>query len=100
MTDLLKLILGLLASLFKSRANLEAEVLILRQQINVLRRRMPKRLARSKSRDTSGHPDFRYTPWSAERRLAASKAARARIKAAKSNPKAKKKKTVADDRRR
>jgi transposase InsO family protein len=43
MTDLLKLILGLLASLFKSRANLEAEVLILRQQINVLRRRMPKR---------------------------------------------------------
>jgi len=34
----------LLASLFKSRANLEAEVLILRQQINVLRRRMPKRL--------------------------------------------------------
>jgi hypothetical protein len=42
MTDLLKLILGLLASLFKSRANLEAEALILRQQINVLRRRMPK----------------------------------------------------------
>ena len=43
MADLLKLILGLLASLFKSRASLEAEVLILRQQINVLRRRMPKR---------------------------------------------------------
>jgi hypothetical protein len=43
MTDLPKLILGLLASLFKSRANLEAEVLILRQQIDVLRRRMPKR---------------------------------------------------------
>jgi transposase InsO family protein len=43
MIDLLKLILGLLASLFKSRANLEAEVLVLRQQINVLRRRMPKR---------------------------------------------------------
>ena len=42
MIDPLKLILGLLASLFKSRANLEAEVLILRQQINVLRRRMPK----------------------------------------------------------
>jgi hypothetical protein len=31
MIDLLKLILGLLASLFKSRANLEAEVLVLRQ---------------------------------------------------------------------
>src|SRR5260370_30155060 len=43
MTDLLKLILGLLASLFKSRARLEAEILVLRQQINVLRRRTPKR---------------------------------------------------------
>src|SRR6202158_3732632 len=43
MTDLLKLILGVLASLFKSRAKLEAEVLILRQQINVLRRQAPKR---------------------------------------------------------
>ena len=30
MTDLLKLILGVLASLFKSRAELEAEVLVLR----------------------------------------------------------------------
>src|SRR6476661_10108488 len=44
MTDLPKLILGLLASLFRSRANLEAEILILRQQINVLRRQAPKRL--------------------------------------------------------
>jgi hypothetical protein len=43
MKDLFKLILGVLASLFKSRARLEAEILILRQQINVLRRRMPKR---------------------------------------------------------
>ena len=43
MKDLLKLILGVLASLFKSRARLEAEILVLRQQINVLRRRMPKR---------------------------------------------------------
>ena len=43
MTDLLKLILGVLASLFRSRAKLEAEILVLRQQINVLRRRMPKR---------------------------------------------------------
>ena len=42
MIDLLKLILGLFASLFKSRADLEAEVLILRQQINVLCRRMSK----------------------------------------------------------
>ena len=43
MRDLFKLILGVLASLFKSRAKLEAEILILRQQINVLRRRAPKR---------------------------------------------------------
>jgi transposase InsO family protein len=45
MTDLLKLILSILASLFKSRAELEAENLVLRQQINVLCRRMPKRPA-------------------------------------------------------
>jgi hypothetical protein len=43
MKDLFKLILGILASLFKSRAKLEAEILILRQQINVLRRQAPKR---------------------------------------------------------
>jgi hypothetical protein len=42
MKDLLKLIIGVLASLFKSRAKLEVEILILRQQINVLRRRAPK----------------------------------------------------------
>jgi hypothetical protein len=43
MTDLLKLIFGVLASLFRSRAKLEAENLVLRQQVNVLRRQMPKR---------------------------------------------------------
>ena len=43
MIDLLKLILGVLASLFRSRATLEAENLVLRQQVNVLRRRTPKR---------------------------------------------------------
>ena len=43
MKDLFRLILGVLPSLFKSRAKLEAEILILRQQINVLRRRAPKR---------------------------------------------------------
>ena len=43
MTDLFKLILGVLASLLKSRAKLAAEILVLRQQINVLRRRAPKR---------------------------------------------------------
>jgi transposase InsO family protein len=43
MTDLLKLILGILASRFEARATLEAENLGLRQQVNVLRRRTPKR---------------------------------------------------------
>jgi hypothetical protein len=43
MTELLKLIFGVLASLFKSRAKLEAEIVMLRQQINVLRRRAPQR---------------------------------------------------------
>jgi transposase InsO family protein len=43
MINLLRLLLAVLALLFKSRAELEAEILVLRQQINVLRRRMPKR---------------------------------------------------------
>src|ERR1700723_901539 len=42
MTDLFRLILGILASRFKARATLEAENLVLRQQLNVLRRRTPK----------------------------------------------------------
>ena len=41
--DLFKLILHVLGSLFKSRAKLEAENLVLRQQVNVLRRQAPKR---------------------------------------------------------
>jgi len=45
MTDLLRLILAVLALLFKSRARLEAENLLLRQQIIVLQRRLPKRPA-------------------------------------------------------
>jgi hypothetical protein len=45
MTDLFRLMLVFLASLFKSRAQREAENLVLRQQIGVLRRRMPKRPA-------------------------------------------------------
>src|SRR5260370_18855907 len=43
MVDLFQLILRVVAALFKSRARLEAEILVLRQQINVLRRQMPKR---------------------------------------------------------
>jgi hypothetical protein len=43
MTDVFKLILGILASRFKASATLEAENLVLRQRVNVLRRRTPKR---------------------------------------------------------
>ena len=43
MIELFQLILGILASLFKSRARLEAENLVLRQQVNVLRRQIAKR---------------------------------------------------------
>jgi hypothetical protein len=38
------LLVGLLAARFKSRAQLEAEILILRDQLGVLRRRAPKRV--------------------------------------------------------
>jgi hypothetical protein len=39
-----KLIVGAVIDLLRSRATLEAEILVLRQQINVLRRANPKRL--------------------------------------------------------
>ena len=44
MLDLIRLIFGLVVDLFRSRAALEAEVIVLRQQINVLRRGKPTRL--------------------------------------------------------
>jgi transposase InsO family protein len=44
MFDLCKLIVGTVIDLLRSRAMLEAEILLLRQQINVLRRANPKRL--------------------------------------------------------
>ena len=44
MSDLIRLIFGLMVDLFRSRAALEAEVLVLRQQIIVLRRGKPARL--------------------------------------------------------
>jgi transposase InsO family protein len=43
MIEVLILIRSVLASLFKSRARLEVEILVLRQQLNVLRRKAPKR---------------------------------------------------------
>jgi len=43
MLDLCKLIFGTVIDLLRSRATLEAEVVVLRQQINVLRRASPNR---------------------------------------------------------
>jgi hypothetical protein len=43
MVDILMLLWSALTGLFRSRARLEAEILVLRQQINVLRRQSPKR---------------------------------------------------------
>src|SRR5690348_9272110 len=45
MRDLCRLIWSVLVGLFRSRAALEAENLVLRHQINVLRRTRPKRPA-------------------------------------------------------
>jgi len=45
MIDLCKLIWCTVARLFRSRAELEAEILVLRHQLNVLRRKSPGRLA-------------------------------------------------------
>jgi hypothetical protein len=44
MGDILKLIWWTVIGLFRSRASLEAEILVLRHQLNVLRRKSPKRL--------------------------------------------------------
>lgn len=43
MTELCRLIWCALVGLFRSRASLEAEILVLRHQLNVLRRKSPKR---------------------------------------------------------
>jgi len=45
MVHLLRLLCGALIGLFRSSARREAEILVLRQQINVLRRKAPKRPA-------------------------------------------------------
>ena len=45
MIDFLRLLANALTRLIRSRARLEAEILILRHQLNVLRRRAPKRVA-------------------------------------------------------
>ena len=45
MSDLCRLIWCVLIGLFRSRAASEAEILVLRHQLNVLRRKSPQRLA-------------------------------------------------------
>jgi hypothetical protein len=45
MGDMLKLIWWMVIGLFRSRTSLEAEIVALRHQLNVLRRKSPKRLA-------------------------------------------------------
>ena len=45
MGDLCKLIWYAFAGVFRSRASLEAEILVLRHQLNVLRRKSPERIA-------------------------------------------------------
>ena len=44
MTDIFRLLWCGLIGLLRSRASLEAEIMVLRHQLNVLRRRSPKRL--------------------------------------------------------
>ena len=44
MGDVLKLIWWIVIGLFRSRASLEAEIVSLRHQLNVLQRKSPKRL--------------------------------------------------------
>src|SRR6266550_3262407 len=43
MSDLCRLIFRMVVDLFRSRAELEAEILVLRQQINVMQRASPRR---------------------------------------------------------
>ena len=52
MSDLCRLIWSALSGLFRSRAALEAEILVLRHQLNVLRRKSLKRLSFGKRKLT------------------------------------------------
>ncbi|MCC3246894.1 hypothetical protein LG047_16490 [Methylocystis sp. WRRC1] len=45
MADVFKLVWWTILDLFRSRASLEAEIVALRQQLNVLRRKSARRLA-------------------------------------------------------
>ena len=43
MSEWSRLVFGMIVDLFRSRAALEAEIVVLRQQLNVLRRACPKK---------------------------------------------------------
>jgi hypothetical protein len=58
MGDMLKLIWWVVIGLFRSRASLEAEIVALRHQLNVLRRKSPKRLAFSNFHFCQSLSDF------------------------------------------
>ena len=47
MLHLVRLLIGIIAARFKSRSRLEAEVLVLRHQLGILRRQAPKRVGLS-----------------------------------------------------
>jgi len=74
MRDMLKLIWWVVIGLFRSRASLEAEIVALRHQLNVLRRKSTKRLAFSNfdrlvfaSLSRTAPQDFGLSPCSSQR---------------------------------
>ncbi len=65
MVVILKLLIGVLRDYLMSRGRLEAEVVVLRHQLNILRRQLPKRVRPNESgqtlqigRSSSGSIDF------------------------------------------
>src|ERR1700716_160260 len=63
MSDLCRLIWCVLIGLFRSWAALEAEILVLRHQLNVLRRKSPKRLTFSSIDRLLLVGLYRLSPW-------------------------------------
>ncbi len=55
MLHLVRLLIGIIATRFKSRSRLEAEIVVLRHQLGILRRQAPKRVALS-----GRSPDLRF----------------------------------------
>src|ERR1700731_2746422 len=63
MRDLVRVIVWIVADLFRSRAALEAEILTLRQQINVLRRTAPKETNLQRLRPIDFCLPLSASPW-------------------------------------